>query len=127
MIESHPAKWRAGLNDLIKAAVFAFSDLDGFFRAQVVAENFGDQVPATTNLGRETLAHYITQSIREANAQLLFFADGKETENAVDRLAGVDRVQRAKNKVTRLRGHESDFDGGAISHFADEDDLWCLT
>ena len=92
LIESHPAKGRTGLDDLVEAAVFAFSDGDGFLRAQVVAEDFGEQLPAATNLGRETLADYITQSIREANAQLLFFADGKEAEDTVDRLAGVDGV-----------------------------------
>ena len=127
MIESHPAKGRTGLDDLVEAAVFAFSDGDGFLRAQVVAEDFGEQLPAATNLGRETLADYITQSIREANAQLLFFADGKEAEDTVDRLAGVDGVQCAKNKVTGLRGHENDFHGGAVAHFADKDNLWCLT
>ena len=25
-----------------------------------------------------------------------------------------------------FRGHERDFHGGAIAHFADQDDLWCL-
>ena len=41
-------------------------------------------------------------------------------------MAGIDGVQRAENEMAGFRGHECDFHGRAITHFADEDDLWCL-
>ena len=49
------------------------------------------------------------------------------TENTTDRLAGVDRVQRAQNKVASLCGHQRDFDGSAVAHFADENNFRCLS
>ena len=35
-------------------------------------------------------------------------------------------MQRAKNEVTGLRGHERDLDRGAIAHFADQNYFGCL-
>ena len=57
---------------------------------------------------------------------MLFFPDREETEKPVHRLAGIDRVQRAENEMAGFRGHERDFHGGSIAHFADQNDLWCL-
>ena len=70
LIESHPAKGRTGLDDLVEAAVFAFSDGDGFLRAQVVAEDFGEQLPAATNLGRETLGGFAVGPVEITRALL---------------------------------------------------------
>src|SRR5262245_12432420 len=35
-------------------------------------------------------------------------------------------MQRAENEMPGFRGHERDFHGGPIAHFANENDLWCL-
>ena len=57
--------------------------------------------------GREPLADDVAQSVGQADAQLLFFAEREETENTVDRLAGIDRVQRAENEVAGFRRHQA--------------------
>ena len=69
------------------------------------------------------MADDVAQAVGKTKAQLLFFAEREETENTVDRLAGIDRVQRAQNEVAGFRGHQRDFDGGAVAHFADENDF----
>jgi polyhydroxybutyrate depolymerase len=43
-----------------------------------------------------------------------------------DGFRGVDRVQRREHEVAGFGGRQRDFDGFAVSHFADEDDFWCL-
>ena len=54
---------------------------------------------------------------------MLLFAEREHAENTIDRLAGVDRVERAQNQVTCLRCHQCDFDRGTIAHFAHENDF----
>ena len=123
LIESHPAERRACFNDLVEVAMLAFAERDCFFGPQIVAQNFCEQLRPPPSFGREPLADDVAQRVGETNAQLLFFAERKQAENTVDRLAGIDRVQRAQNKVTGFGGHERDFDRRAIAHFADENDL----
>ena len=54
---------------------------------------------------------------------MLLFAEGEHTENTIDRLAGVDRVERAQNKMASLCRHQGDFDRGTVAHFAHENDF----
>ncbi len=78
-------------------------------------------------LGRESLADDVTQGIGQADAQLLFFSEGKETEDTVDGLAGVDRVKRAQDEVPGFRRHQRNFHRRAIAHFADQNHFRSLT
>ena len=55
---------------------------------------------------------------------LLLFEHAK---NTIDRLSGINRVQRAQNKVTGFRRAQRNLHGVAIAHFADENYLWRLT
>ena len=103
--------------------MFAFAERDGFLGSQIVPHDFGEQLPAAADFRRKALADDVAQDVGQAKAQLLFFAEREETENTVDRLAGVDRVQRAQNEMTSFRRHQRDFDGGAVAHFADENDF----
>ena len=118
----HP-KGRARLNDFVEAAVLAFAERDRFRGAQIVAHNFGEQLPAAAHFRREPLADDVTQGVGQADAQLLFFAQRKEAEDAVDGLTGVDGVQRAENEVTGFRRHQRDFHRRAIAHFAHQNDF----
>jgi hypothetical protein len=103
--------------------VLAFADRDGFTGAEIVAQNFREQLPAATDLRREPLAHDVAQRIRKPDAELLLFAEGKESENTIDRLAGIDRVERAQHEMAGLSRHQGDFDGRAVAHFAHQNDL----
>src|SRR2546430_10638001 len=106
--------------------MLAFAECDRFLCSQIVSHYLGEQVTTTSRLGREALANDIAQDVGETNAQLLLLTKCEHTENTTDRLAGVDRVQRAENEVASLCGHQSDFDGSAVAHFAHENDFRCL-
>ena len=58
LVESHPAKGCTGLDDLVKIALFIFTQHDGFFRAQIVAEDFHEQLPAIENVVNTIIRTY---------------------------------------------------------------------
>ena len=68
----------------------------------------------------EALAHDVTQSVGESLANLFGLVGGEEAENAVDALAGVDRVQGAQHQVSGLGGGERDFHCFAVADFAEQ-------
>src|SRR6202022_4798941 len=120
---SHPDQRGAGPNDFGEATVFALAQRNCFLGAQIVAHDFAEQLTAAALLGSETLTDDVTQTVGKTNTELLFFAKREKTKNTIDRLAGIDRVQRAEDQMSGFRRHERDFHGGAIAHFADEDDF----
>ena len=56
-------------------------------------------------------------------ANLFFLSLVEHTDNAVDGLTGVDRVQGAHDEMARFRGRHADLNRFAIAHFSDEHDL----
>src|SRR5438874_7827297 len=74
LIECHPAKWRAGFNDFVEAAVLAFADRDRFLGTQVVTHDFGEKLAAAVHFWRKTLADDVAKRVGQPNSQLLFFA-----------------------------------------------------
>lgn len=54
---------------------------------------------------------------------MLLFVGFEHAQNTVDRLPGVDGVQRAHDEVAGFGGAQSEFDGFAVAHFADQNDL----
>src|SRR6202011_5221096 len=62
----------------------------------------------------------------EAGANRVLVTDRKGTDDALDGFRGVDSVQRGEDEVAGFRGFESDFNGFAIAHFADQDDFGSL-
>ena len=54
---------------------------------------------------------------------MLFFLAREHAENPVDRLSGVDRVQRAENDVAGFRSGHRDIERFAIANFADKNCL----
>ena len=113
-------KGRARLDDFVETAVFAFADRDRFAGAEIVAQNFREQLPAATDFRREPLADDVTHGVGQADAQLLFFAEREEAEDSVDSLPGVDRVERAQHEVPGFRRHQRHFHRRAVAHFADQ-------
>src|SRR5260370_14214527 len=120
LIEGHPAERRASLDDLVEIPMFAFAERDGFLRAQIVAHYFGEQLPPAADFRRQPLANDVAQRGGQTKAQLLFFAERKETEDAVDRLASISSMQCAQNQMASFRCHQSDFDRGAVAHLTAE-------
>ena len=95
----------------------------GVLDAKVVAHDFKGSDPATADLRQQALRNDPAQRFRKADADLLLLFLVEHTDDAVDRLAGVDRVQRAQDEVAGFCGGQADFDGFAIAHFADENHL----
>ena len=75
------------------------------------------------DLGHEALADDPLERLREARADLALLVLGEDADDAVDRLGGVDRVQRREHEVARLRGLERDRDRLHVAHLADQDHL----
>ena len=121
--EAKPAEGFAHLDDVVEAAALVLAERDGFLRAQAVAHDFHHELPPAADPWREPLADDEAQRIREALAHEFFLRLVEQTQDAVDRLARVDGVQRAEHEVARLGGGHGDLDGLAVAHFADEDDL----
>ena len=122
-VEGAPAERLAGLDDFVKAFAFAFAQADGFLGAQVGAHDFEQGVAAAADLGDQPLADDPAQRIGQPGADLLLLLGFEHAEDAVDGLAGVDRVQRAQHQVAGLRGAQGDLDRLAVAHFADENDF----
>ena len=51
--------------------MLAFPERDRLARPQIVAENFGQELPSAADLRREPLADDIAKGIGQTNAQLL--------------------------------------------------------
>src|SRR5215208_7136487 len=83
-------------------------------------------MPPAAQPGRETLADDPPQGVRETVADLLLLLGVEHAQNTIDRLAGIDRVERAHHKMSSLRGIQSNLDRGPVAHFADQDDLGSL-
>src|SRR5205085_5143235 len=119
LIERHPAERGARFDDFVETAVFALAQSDRFLGAQIMAKNFGEQLPAAAYFLGEALTHDVAESISKAYSQLLFFAQGEQPEDTIDRLAGIDGVQRAEDKVPGFGSHQCYFNRCAVAHFTD--------
>src|SRR5215213_9412368 len=74
LIEGHPAEGGAGLDDLVETAVVTFAQSNGFLGAQVVAQNFHEQLATAADFGSEPLAYDVAHGVGKADAYLLFLA-----------------------------------------------------
>ena len=97
--------------------------LDGIFHPQVVTHDFECGDTASANFRQQALRDDPANGFRQPDADLLFFRLVEHTDNTIDRLAGVDRVQRAHDQVAGFRGGHADFDSFTVAHFTDENDL----
>src|ERR1041385_7966067 len=123
MIEGAPAEGVTGLDDFVETFPFALALHDGFLGAEVGAHDFDEREAAAADFGDESLADDPAQGVGEADADLFLFFGLEHAEDAVDGEAGVNGVERAEDEVAGFGGAEGDFDGGAVAHFADENDL----
>ena len=82
--------------------MLGFPEGDCFLGSQIVPHDFHEQLTTTARFRRQPLADDVAQDIGQEDAQLLHFAEGEHTENTIDRLAGVDGVERAQNKMASL-------------------------
>ena len=63
---------------------------------------------------------------RELDADLALLVRREDRDDAVDRLGGVERVQRREHEVARFGGEQRGFDRLVVAHLADEDDVGIL-
>ena len=62
----------------------------------------------------------------ELQPHLLLLVGREDGDDAVDRLGGVERVQRAHHEVAGLGCRDRRFDGLEVAHLADQDDVRIL-
>src|SRR5947209_11585798 len=100
--------------------MLGFTDRDRFARPQIVPENFSEQLPAAADFWREPLTDDVTKGVREANPELLFFAEREEAEDTIDGLPGINCMESAQDEVPGFGRHQGDFDGRPVAHLADQ-------
>ena len=82
-----------------------------------------DGQASSAHFGDQALPNDPADCFGEALPNLFFLLLLEHTDDAVDRLAGVHRVQGAHHQVARLRGFQAQLDRLAVAHLADENDL----
>src|SRR4051812_38892005 len=123
LVERVPPQIAADLNDLGKGFVFRFAVNDRFARPQAAAHDFGDEEAAAADAVYKALADDVTEGSGKALSNLLFFLARKHAEDAVDGLAGINRMEGAKHNVPGLRRRHRDFERFAVADFADQNRL----
>jgi len=71
--------------------------------------------------GKETLADDPADRVGQADPDLVLLFRGEHAEDAVDCLAGIDRMEGAQDQMAGLRGGKSDLHRLPVPHLADED------
>jgi hypothetical protein len=66
------------------------------------------------------------QHAGQLQADLLLLVRREDRDDAVDRLGGVERVQRREHEVAGFGGEQAGLDRLEVAHFADEDDVGIL-
>ena len=74
----------------------------------------------------EALGDDALQRAGDHRARLRLLVGREEVDDAVDRLRGVDRVQRREHEVAGLGGGQRRVDRLLVAHLADEDDVRVL-
>src|SRR5439155_19121914 len=78
---------------------------------------------ASTFHGNQTLGNEEAEARGEARSHGLLVTRFEGADDAIDRLGGVDGVERGEDEVTGFRRGQRYLDGFAIAHLADQDDL----
>ena len=100
---------------------------DRLLDAAVDHQQLEHRHPALAVGGRdESLADDALQGTGQADPDLGLLVRGEEVHDPVDRLGGVDGVERRKHKVAGLRGGQRCGDGLQVAHLADQDDVRVL-
>src|SRR5208283_1305815 len=107
-----------------KGLAFAFTLFDVLAGAQGGLKDFDDRDAAVAIHAREeALGKDEAEGFREAITHALLIFHGEAADDALDGFGGVDGVKSGEHEVAGFRGFQSDFDGFAVAHFADEDDF----
>src|SRR5688572_4615163 len=98
------------------------------FRDRAIHDHDLDDGAAAAAVRRldEVLRHDGVQAVREEALRLLALLAGQRVDDAVDRLHGARRVQRAEHEVARFRRRHRHADRLAVAELADEDDVGVL-
>src|SRR5215831_3450004 len=110
-----------------KGLALPFALFDVLAGAERRPKNFENGDAAFAIAARqEALREDKAEGFRKAIADAGLILHGERADDAFNGLGGVDGVERGEDKVTGFGGFESDFDGLAIAHFADQNDFGSL-
>ncbi len=97
-----------------------------WMRPLTIMTSSAGHAPVAVRRRNEPLADRPLQGPGERDARLAVLVGGEEVDDPVDRLDGVDGVQRREHEVARLGGRQGGGDGLGVAHLADEDDVGVL-
>src|SRR5207237_5215745 len=95
LIEGAPAECVVGFDNFVESFAFALAHGDRITNAEVAAHDFKQCLASSADFRCETLADDPANGISQAKPNLLLLFLLEHAENTVDRLPGIDRVQRA--------------------------------
>ena len=102
---------------------FLLAHLDVLARAHGRLQHLDDGHAAAALLRDQPLRDEVAERRRQPAAHRLLIRHLEGADDALDRLRGVDGVQRREHEVAGLGRGQRDFDRLAIAHFADQDHL----
>src|SRR5262249_20305163 len=91
-VECFPAEWSRGFDDFIEGFSFRLAVFYRVFRPKVVTHDFEGGDTASADFRQEALRDDPADGFGKPNSNLLFFRLLEHADDAVDRLAGVNRV-----------------------------------
>src|SRR2546423_8980532 len=102
--------------------------LDVFASAWSRTQNFYCcNTPAEVNSRNQPLRNDVTKSLSQTSANNRLFIFRIESNNAIDCLRSINRVQGRQNQMTSFGCFQGDFGSFVIAHFSDQDYLWRLS
>ncbi len=111
------------LDDLVEGLPLRFAVEDRVLHPEVRAHDLEGRHAVAPLLGKEALADDPADRVGQPDPDLVLLFGREHAEDAVDRLAGIHRVEGAQDQMARLRGGEADLHRLAVPHLADEDHL----
>src|SRR6516165_5137470 len=107
-----------------KALAFRLAFFDVFACAHRGFEDFDDGDAAlAVEAGKQALRKNVAKGLRKASTDTLLIFHREATDDALDGLRCVDRVESRENQVAGFRGFESDLNRFAVAHLPDQNHL----
>ncbi len=123
LVERPHLQRRSGLDDVVISFFFTLAVKDQILDPQAGAENLHGRDPSAADARQQALTDDPADGIGKSIPDLRLFFLLKHTERAVDRLAGIDGMQRRQDEVSGFRCGQADFHGLPVAHLADQNDF----
>src|SRR5262249_23416897 len=103
-VESLPAERPGSFDDFVESLSFGLAVLDRIFYSKVCAHDFQRGDSASGYFREQALRHDPAYGFGKSNTDLLFFRLLEHADDAVEGLAGIDRMQRTHHQMAGFGG-----------------------